>query len=150
TSWDAGSRPTATPLHRRPPSASSLGAWARRRMRFRRSQTSTRRGCSNCKYDSPFESVPRAVASASLSMRQLIESRSLPLAALTPRFTMNLLTVKGLSKQFGARAVLRDISFTVREGETLGLIGPNGAGKTTLFECLAGVIPADGGAVSFH
>src|SRR5690349_8339813 len=61
---------------------------------------------------------------------------------------MNLLTVIGLSKQFGARAVLRDVSFGVRRGEVLGLIGPNGAGKTTLFECLAGVLPADGGTVS--
>src|SRR5574341_668388 len=63
---------------------------------------------------------------------------------------MNLLTVNGLSKQFGARMALRDVSFTVREGETLGLIGPNGAGKTTLFECLAGLLPTDAGAVSFR
>jgi ABC-2 type transport system ATP-binding protein len=61
---------------------------------------------------------------------------------------MNLLTVSGLSKQFGARAVLRNVSFSVRRGEVLGLIGPNGAGKTTLFECLAGVLPSDGGALS--
>jgi len=61
---------------------------------------------------------------------------------------MNLLTVNGLSKKFGARAVLRDVSFSVRRGEVLGLIGPNGAGKTTLFECLAGVLPSDGGALS--
>jgi len=60
---------------------------------------------------------------------------------------MNLLTVKGLSKKFGARAVLHDVSFSVRRGEVLGLIGPNGAGKTTLFECLAGVLPSDGGAL---
>jgi ABC-2 type transport system ATP-binding protein len=61
---------------------------------------------------------------------------------------MNLLTVNGLSKKFGARAVLQDVNFSVRRGEVLGLIGPNGAGKTTLFECLAGVLPSDGGAIS--
>jgi ABC-2 type transport system ATP-binding protein len=61
--------------------------------------------------------------------------------------TMNLLTVNGLSKNFGARAVLQNVSFSVRRGEVLGLIGPNGAGKTTLFECLAGVLPSDGGAL---
>jgi ABC-2 type transport system ATP-binding protein len=60
---------------------------------------------------------------------------------------MNLLTVEGLSKKFGARAVLRDASFSVRQGEVLGLIGPNGAGKTTLFECMAGVLPNDGGVI---
>jgi ABC-2 type transport system ATP-binding protein len=42
---------------------------------------------------------------------------------------------------------LRDVAFSIREGEVLGLIGPNGAGKTTLFECLAGVQPADHGEV---
>src|SRR5215468_9323803 len=61
---------------------------------------------------------------------------------------MNLLTVNGLSKQFGARTVLQNVSFSVRQGEVLGLIGPNGAGKTTLFECLAGILPSDGGALS--
>src|SRR5262245_58692139 len=61
---------------------------------------------------------------------------------------MNLLTVNGLSKKFGARSVLQDVSFSVRQGETLGLIGPNGAGKTTLFECLAGVLPSDSGALN--
>jgi len=60
---------------------------------------------------------------------------------------MNLLTVTGLYKQFGAREVLQNVSFSVRRGEVLGLIGPNGAGKTTLFECLAGVLPSDGGAL---
>jgi ABC-type multidrug transport system ATPase subunit len=57
---------------------------------------------------------------------------------------MSLLTVNGLSKKYGARAVLQNVSFSVRQGEVLGLIGPNGAGKTTLFECLAGILPSDG------
>ena len=46
----------------------------------------------------------------------------------------DLLTVSDLNKWFGSRHVLRDVTFSVREGEVLGLIGPNGAGKTTLLE----------------
>src|SRR5437016_5010895 len=60
-----------------------------------------------------------------------------------------LVRVRGLAKSYGRFAAIRDVSFTIRSGEILGLIGPNGAGKTTLFECLAGVQPADAGAISF-
>ena len=55
--------------------------------------------------------------------------------------------VSGLSKRFGPVAALADVSFRVRAGEVLGLIGPNGAGKSTLFDCLAGVLPSDSGAL---
>jgi ABC-type multidrug transport system ATPase subunit len=58
-----------------------------------------------------------------------------------------LLTVRGITKTFNQRCVLDDVGFAVRSGEVLGLIGPNGAGKTTLFECLAGLMAADGGTV---
>src|ERR1035438_5315262 len=61
-----------------------------------------------------------------------------------------LLSVTGVSKQFGRNTVLENAGFSVREGEILGLIGPNGAGKTTLFECLAGLITADAGTVRFR
>ena len=61
-----------------------------------------------------------------------------------------LLTVENLTKKFGPRSVLSDVSFNVRPGEVLGLIGPNGAGKTTLFECLAGLLPSDDGGVRFR
>src|SRR5262249_22202018 len=57
------------------------------------------------------------------------------------------LEVTGLSKRFGTIYALQDVRFHVRSGEILGLIGPNGAGKSTLFECLDGVLPADGGSV---
>jgi len=60
------------------------------------------------------------------------------------------LKVRGISKRFASRLVLRDVCFTVRQGETLGLIGPNGAGKTTLFECLAGLSPADAGSLTYQ
>jgi ABC-2 type transport system ATP-binding protein len=58
-----------------------------------------------------------------------------------------LFEVKALSKRFGEIPALADVSFHVQVGEILGLIGPNGAGKSTLFECLAGVLPSDGGEV---
>jgi ABC-2 type transport system ATP-binding protein len=58
-----------------------------------------------------------------------------------------LFEVTKLSKRFGRVTALADVSFHVRAGEVLGLIGPNGAGKSTLFECLAGVLPSDGGTL---
>jgi ABC-type multidrug transport system ATPase subunit len=58
------------------------------------------------------------------------------------------LQVRHLTKRYGALTALSDVSFSIRPGEVLGLIGPNGSGKTTLFECLAGVLPFDEGAIN--
>ena len=58
-----------------------------------------------------------------------------------------LLTVEGITKNFKRRRVLDHVSFSVNRGEVLGLVGPNGSGKTTLFECLAGLMPANGGNI---
>lgn len=61
-----------------------------------------------------------------------------------------LLRVEGIGKRFKQRRVLKDINFSILDGEVLGLIGPNGAGKTTLFECLAGLMAATEGTIKFH
>lgn len=61
-----------------------------------------------------------------------------------------LLEARGLNKSFGGIQAVRDLSFAVREGETLGLIGPNGAGKTTTFELVAGFVRPDSGSVRFR
>lgn len=61
-----------------------------------------------------------------------------------------LLTVEGLTKTFGSRRVLSDVSFSVGTGEVLGLIGPNGAGKTTVLECLAGLLPTNSGTLTYR
>ena len=57
------------------------------------------------------------------------------------------LEVVGLGKHYGDRRVLEDISFSLQEGEVLGIIGPNGAGKSTLFNIIAGWQPPAGGEV---
>jgi branched-chain amino acid transport system ATP-binding protein len=60
-----------------------------------------------------------------------------------------ILEVDRLSKNFGALAALRDVSFTVRRGEVFSVIGPNGAGKSTLFNVVSGLHTASRGRVVF-
>ena len=59
------------------------------------------------------------------------------------------LEVKQVYKNFGKLAALSDISFSVDQGELVGLIGPNGAGKTTLFNVITGFYRASSGQVFF-
>ncbi len=63
---------------------------------------------------------------------------------------MSLLKVQDVSKEFGGLRANDHISFSVEEGEIIGLIGPNGAGKTTLFNCIAGYFPATSGQIFFE
>jgi branched-chain amino acid transport system ATP-binding protein len=58
------------------------------------------------------------------------------------------LVVRNLSKRFGGLRAVQDLSFSVKENETVALIGPNGAGKTTSFNLITGVHRPDEGSVS--
>jgi lipopolysaccharide export system ATP-binding protein len=60
---------------------------------------------------------------------------------------MSTLSAQQLSKRFGSRQVVKNISLEVKSGEIVGLLGPNGAGKTTSFYMIVGLIPVDGGAI---
>jgi ABC-2 type transport system ATP-binding protein len=59
-----------------------------------------------------------------------------------------LIQVRGVTKRYGEREALRDVSFEAGAGEMVAVIGPNGAGKTTLLSILAGVQPPTAGHVS--
>jgi ABC transport system ATP-binding/permease protein len=59
-----------------------------------------------------------------------------------------ILSAQGLSKRYGVAALFRNISFTVSEGDRIGVIGPNGSGKSTLLEILQGRVNPDTGDVA--
>ena len=63
---------------------------------------------------------------------------------------MALLEVERVSKGFGGVRAVHEVSFTLAAGELVGIMGPNGSGKTTLFNCIAGALVPDGGAIRFH
>jgi len=60
------------------------------------------------------------------------------------------LDVRGIGKRFGGVLANEDVSFTLAEGEILGIMGPNGAGKTTLFDLISGYFPVDTGSIYLH
>jgi len=60
-----------------------------------------------------------------------------------------VLEVAGLTRRFGGFTAVNGVSFSVRQGEIVGLIGPNGSGKTTTFNLIAGTLAPNAGSVRF-
>ncbi|MGW5559617.1 dipeptide ABC transporter ATP-binding protein [Micromonospora sp. NPDC003944] len=61
-----------------------------------------------------------------------------------------VLDADGLTKRYGEHTVVRDVSFTIGRGETLGLVGESGSGKSTVARIVTGLLDADAGAVTFE
>ncbi len=66
---------------------------------------------------------------------------------ITQKLGQKVLKVEGISKSYGAREVLKDVTFEVPPGAVVGVIGPNGTGKTTLLKLIAGQLEPDSGTV---
>lgn len=71
-------------------------------------------------------------------------------APATPAPVVSLLETKELVKVYDGRPVVRGVDIHVKPGEIVGLLGPNGAGKTTTFYMIVGLVPPDGGEVTFN
>src|SRR5213592_3602030 len=61
-----------------------------------------------------------------------------------------IISAQGLSKRYGVAPLFQNISFTVSEGDRIGVIGPNGSGKSTLLEMLVGRVRPDSGDVAIR
>ncbi|MFF5209155.1 dipeptide ABC transporter ATP-binding protein [Streptosporangium sp. NPDC000396] len=73
-----------------------------------------------------------------------------PLARRDPNPSAQVLAGTGLTRSYGPRRVVDDVSFTLHEGETLGIVGESGSGKTTLARLALGLLDPDAGRVSLH
>jgi branched-chain amino acid transport system permease protein len=67
----------------------------------------------------------------------------------TPNTQLPILECLHITKSFGGNMALDDVSFTVNQGEIIGLIGANGSGKTTLFNCISRVFQPSSGQIRF-
>ncbi len=65
-----------------------------------------------------------------------------------PRLGSQVIEAKGLTKGFGERVLIKDLSFSLPRGGIVGIMGPNGVGKTTLFKMLVGEEKPDGGELT--
>ncbi|NJW52249.1 ATP-binding cassette domain-containing protein [Salinimicrobium oceani] len=63
---------------------------------------------------------------------------------------MNKLEVNGLSKSFGSRQILKEVSLSLETGDMFGLFGRNGSGKSTLLKCMMGTLRADALEIKFN
>ena len=61
-----------------------------------------------------------------------------------------MITVDGLTKTYGSRRAVDDLSFTVTGGRVTGFVGPNGSGKSTTMRMMVGLTRPDAGTVSFN
>jgi ATP-binding cassette subfamily F protein uup len=78
---------------------------------------------------------------------EISSKKSLDIAFESSRLGGKILGLRGVSKSYGARAIIRDFNYQFKRGDRIGVIGPNGAGKTTLLEIIASRTEPDMGEI---
>jgi len=78
---------------------------------------------------------------------QRIDSNDIEIGTSSSRLGKKIMEVKGLSKSFGSKIILKDFSYTFNRFERLGVVGANGTGKTTFLNLITGNLPPDTGTI---
>jgi ATP-binding cassette subfamily F protein uup len=78
---------------------------------------------------------------------EIASKRSLDIAFESSRLGKKILSLRGVSKSYGDRSIIKDFSFHFKRDDRIGVVGPNGAGKTTLLEIIAQRIKPDAGEI---
>jgi lipopolysaccharide export system ATP-binding protein len=73
--------------------------------------------------------------------------KPMPRTQMPPKSNRPGLVVEGLKKSYGKKQAVRDVSFSMQQGEIVGFLGPNGAGKTTVFYIIVGFIHPNAGTI---
>ena len=60
---------------------------------------------------------------------------------------MAYIEIRNITKSYGEREILKDISFDINEGEIISIVGPSGTGKSTLLRIICGILDEDGGSI---
>jgi D-xylose transport system ATP-binding protein len=81
---------------------------------------------------------------------RIVRIRSIVISATASMLERSLLSLKGVSKSFGAVQALTNVDFELLSGEVMALVGDNGAGKSTLIKGIAGIYPFDEGEIFFN
>src|SRR5581483_4702952 len=84
----------------------------------------------------------------SRNLSKLFEKGTAGMALKCYNYFMTLLSAHSLSKSYGSQILFEEISFTLHEGDRIGLVGPNGAGKSTLLKLLKGLDCPDEGHIT--
>src|SRR5690606_32407391 len=91
----------------------------------------------------------RSVAGGTVAVRRQTDAAA-PRRRLAWVAVTNDLQLHSISRAFGDRQVLKEVSFTVAAGRLTGFVGGNGAGKTTTMRIILGVLAADSGQVTWR